>query len=393
MAQLDFEEAHHKPGDQQQRVKVAQLTAQQMNEEAALSGDQIYIDAKDRQDFLKEYDQYVARLNTEIRTLENQRNTASSAKEKANEQQIQTQESLERVIKEREYHEKQFADGIISDTLGKAFLDLEYEQNEALIAAVSAQIPVEEHQLAAKRTEEQNAAVAGVNTYLDEQRWTKERRIPGITKLKEWKTKGKKEFFKWWDQRTDPERDRYLSGTEKVTRLDLVEDDYQRTINVEDGIDRVMQAYVTTVPGGAAGGNKTFFELMDAIPAEKELKAAIRNGALRHMVDVRYAVSDAMGAPLQVTEADRSKIMSRSWIDKGVVDGIMTDQGAKALVEAGVSQATIDKAKTGDKDALHTVKDTAKSKPKVFQSILGIAFGAVMVGTTLQSLTKEEPTH
>ncbi len=357
--------------------------------------------ATHRMGLVEEYDKQMAQYNTDIRQLESEKRTAVLKIEEAKDKQIQTHDSLERMQKERAYREQKSADGILSDTLGQAFLDLEYEANEAQMAAVSARIPVEEQELAAQRTEAQRAIVAGANDYLDDH-WKRQRRVPGITAAKEWKNKAKNKIIKEWDKLTDPQRERFENASEKATRLDLVEDDYQRTINVDAGVDRVMGTLVTSVPGGAAG-NKTFAELSDAIPAEKQLKDTLRNAALRHIVDVRYALSNAMGAPRQVTDADCKKIMSRSWINKAVLDGIHTDQGEKVLrgievtpsATAGdvpLSDETIKKAKEGDALALQRVKDKMKN-PNVFSTILGLAFGAVMMGSLAQGLSQPEQHH
>jgi hypothetical protein len=359
--------------------------------------------ATNRLGLVEEYDKQTAQYNTEIRQLESDKRTAALKIEEAKDHQIQTHDSLERMQEERAYREQQSADRIISDTLGQAFMDLEYEANEAQMAAVSARIPIEEQELAARRTEVQRATVAGANDYLDD-RWKRSRRIPGITQAKEWKNRAERSIIEKWDSLTDPERERFESASEKTTRLELIEDDYQRTINLDGGVDRVMRNLVTSIPGGAGGGNKTFAELSDAISDEKDLKDMLRNAALRHIVDIRHELSAELGRktdepPRQVTEADRKKIVSRSWIDKGVLDGIQTDQGLKALSEANpnilgdipVSRETIDKAKAGDKAALETVKQKMKVNPSVFLLVLGLSSAEISMGSTMLHEDQKRP--
>lgn len=353
-----------------------------------------FIAADYRLNLVHDYDTQMRQCDKDIRELESQKRLESEKIAEAKDKQIQTHDSLERMQKERSYREQQCADGIIADTLGQAFLDLEYDANNAQIEAVSARIPVEEQELAAKRTEVQRAAVAGANDYLDK-RWKRERRIPGITQAREWKNRAKRSIIEQWDSLTDPERERFESASQKTFRLELVEDDYQRTINLNNGVDKVMAKFVTSVPGGAAG-NKTFAELNDAIPEEKKLKDALRNAALRRTVFVRYHLSAILGKntgepPRQVTAVDRNKIMSRSWIDKAVLHGIETEQGARALSEANpnipgdkpVSAETINKAKAGDKAALETVKQKMKFDLNAFMLVLGLSSAAISMGSSM----------
>jgi hypothetical protein len=190
----------------------------------------------------------------------------------------------------------------------------------------------------------------------------------------------------------------------------LIEDDYQRTINLDNGVDKVLAKFniegtsvnVTDSSGTVIGTRKkTFAELDDAIPDEKKQKDMLRVAALRHTIDVRYDLSSELGKktgepPRQVTTQDLDKISRRSWADAAVSEGIKTEQAQKALTEKNPNdpldepvtpEELADAQKDAKTDAEKAKKQTAIRKimaklrkgGKAAAIILGVSVGALLL--------------